>query len=514
MHNRTALRGKKRPLLPADFVRSMLAGHSALGLAFAALIYVVCLSGTISVFVQELQRWEQPDAPLVDVTPTADAISAAVHAGYAQALAEHAAHDVYVAGPLRTPGRFQVHYDDHERGIEGEWLANEEGRLVARISAPWSEFIGDLHMHLHLPQTWGKYLVGLTGVALFSSLISGLLAHPRIFKDAFALRWGGSRRLQEADLHNRLGVWGLPFHVVVTVTGALLGLSSLIIGVLALAAYDGDRSKAVSVLFGPRAGADETAAPVPDVGAMIRQINVVAAPDEQFSSVFLQHIGTAGQSVQLGMHVPGQIAFSTTYRFSGDGKLLANPQQTETGPGRWILGALQPLHFGWYGGPAVKLLYGLLGIALTIVTSSGVAIWLARRRDKGRPAPGWEKAWAVMVWGQPLAFGATATAAILSSSGEYLVAIYLTTIIAAAMLVWPLTDGRATSRTLRLLSALALLSSVIAHVLVWWGRAGDPMAWYVDVSIVLIVASLTLPLIAAARRGTPLMAARESEEVV
>jgi len=41
----------------------MLAGHSALGLAFAALIYIVCLTGTVSVFLMELQRWEQPDGP-------------------------------------------------------------------------------------------------------------------------------------------------------------------------------------------------------------------------------------------------------------------------------------------------------------------------------------------------------------------------------------------------------------------------------------------------------------------
>ena len=103
-----------------------------------------------------------------------------------------------------------------------------------RTAAPWTEFIAELHMQLHLPRTWGLYLVGLTGVALFSSLISGLLSHPRY--QGRILRWGGSRRLQEADLHNRLGVWGLPFHVVVSVTGALLGLSSLIVGVLALAA--------------------------------------------------------------------------------------------------------------------------------------------------------------------------------------------------------------------------------------------------------------------------------------
>ena len=39
--------------IPAEFVRAMLAGHSALGLAFAALIYLVCFSGSIAVFTQE-----------------------------------------------------------------------------------------------------------------------------------------------------------------------------------------------------------------------------------------------------------------------------------------------------------------------------------------------------------------------------------------------------------------------------------------------------------------------------
>ena len=34
------------PKVPAEFVRAMLAGHSALGLAFAALIYLVCFSGS------------------------------------------------------------------------------------------------------------------------------------------------------------------------------------------------------------------------------------------------------------------------------------------------------------------------------------------------------------------------------------------------------------------------------------------------------------------------------------
>ncbi len=496
MHDKVQVKRPKRQFLSPDFVRAMLAGHSALGLAFAALIYIVCVTGTVSVFLMELQRWEQPDGPRVTATPSPEVIAAAVRAGYEQAKADNAAHDLFVSAPPRTPQRIMVTYHDHESGVEGDWLADADGHLVTRISAAWSEFITFLHMHLHLPRTWGKYLVGLTGVALLSSLISGILSHPRIFKDAFYLRWGGSRRLQEADLHNRLGVWGLPFHVVVTLSGALLGLSTLIVGVLALAAYDGDREKAFGTLFGPRATDNKTAAPVPDMAPMIRQVQQ-SEPKAEVASVFVEHVGTAGQVVQLGMHMPGKIAFSETFHFSGDGKLLPDPTKAEAGPGRWILGAIQPLHFGWFGGLAVKILYGVLGLALTVVTHSGVVIWLARRRDKGRPAPGWEKVWAVVGWSQPLAFGVTAVAALLIGEGQ-LVPIYLATIVAAFALALVMRDGTATARVLRVLSGLALIGVVATHAYVWWGRIADPMAWWVDA--VLVASALIIALPALKRR--------------
>ncbi len=137
MHDKVQVKPPKRQFLSPDFVRAMLAGHSALGLAFAALIYVVCLTGMVSVFLMELQRWEQPDAPRVTETPSPEVIAAAVRAGYEQARAENAAHDLFVSAPPRTPQRIMVTYHDHESGIEGDWLADADGRLVTRISAAW-----------------------------------------------------------------------------------------------------------------------------------------------------------------------------------------------------------------------------------------------------------------------------------------------------------------------------------------------------------------------------------------
>lgn len=84
MDTRTGAPSQQRPFLSAPFVRAMLAGHSALGIAFAALIYIVCFSGTVLVFLNDINRWEQPDAPVVtEASP--ETIATALAAAYAHA---------------------------------------------------------------------------------------------------------------------------------------------------------------------------------------------------------------------------------------------------------------------------------------------------------------------------------------------------------------------------------------------------------------------------------------------
>lgn len=492
MDARPTAPARKRQFLPPDFVRAMLAGHSALGIAFAALIYVVCISGALAVFVNELQRWEQPDAPVVARGIAPEVVATVVAAGYEQAKADGAAHDIFVMGPSATSARLAVFYHDDETGIEGEWLADAQGRLIVRAEAPWTHFIAELHMALHLPRTWGLFLVGLVGVTLLSSLISGLLSHPRIFKDAFALRWGGSRRLQEADLHNRLAVWGLPFHFAVSLTGALIGLSTLIVGVLAMAAYDGNSEKAFAAILGPLPSEDERPAPLPDIAGMIAQVHA-SAPAAEFVSASIQHVGMAGQVVHLGMKTPGHLAMSNAYYFDAAGTSLGDGGLETGGIGQQILGALQPLHFGWFGGMPVKLAYGILGIALSIVAHNGVTIWLVRRRDKGRPAPGWEKAWSAFGWSQPLAFATTAAAALVAGAPP--LPVYGVTL--AAVLVWAhfAADAARAGRALRLASAAALAGASAAHILVWGIDLPDPMALYVNAGILVVALALALPLI-------------------
>jgi uncharacterized iron-regulated membrane protein len=467
-------KARSKPILSPRFVQAMLAGHSALGLAFAALIYLICLTGTMSVFKHEIERWEQPNVPLVTQPISGTAIQESVWAGYGQALIDSASQLLVVAAPSPLSPRFAVSYYDPATGKDGDWAADAQGRLVARIDAPFSEFLEDLHTNLHIPGAWGRFLVGLIGVTLLSSLVSGILSHPRIFKDAFHLRWGGSERLQNADLHNRLAVWGLPFHVFVSLTGALLGLSVLIIGVLAAAAYGGKTELAYAAIIGPRASMSQDPGPVPDIPAMIRSVQATN-PATEFVSAQIERPGKAGEVIRINMRTPNHIAFFNTYFFDGKGKPLGDAGFETGSVGQQILGGLQPVHYGWFGGLGTRLVYGVLGLALTIVTQSGVAIWLARRRGKGRPAPAIEKLWTAVTWGAPLALALTALWT-LRIGEDYQRAIFVAGLIAASATAYFAADRTIAGNRLRLATAALLVFLLIGHTWMWWHRISDPIA--------------------------------------
>src|SRR3546814_18310452 len=65
-------------------VQRALHAHAAIGLIASALLYLVCLTGTVVVLYQEWQRIEQPDAPeMLTIAP--DAVQKAAAAVLARA---------------------------------------------------------------------------------------------------------------------------------------------------------------------------------------------------------------------------------------------------------------------------------------------------------------------------------------------------------------------------------------------------------------------------------------------
>ncbi|MEG8223483.1 PepSY-associated TM helix domain-containing protein [Sphingomonas sp. HH69] len=463
----------------ADLVRAVLKGHSGLGLAFAALLYLVCLTGTIAVFAHEFQRWENPDAERLE-TMSANAVQAAYRTALdkADGPVEHVL--ILMPSDDRPWPTLRI---DAEDGTQTTWIADSAGRITGKVREGWTKFLTRLHINLHLPQSWGIFIVGLTGVALLSSLISGLLAHPRIFRDAFHLRLGGSRRLQEADLHNRIGVWALPFHLTVSLTGALLGLSAIIIGAIGLAVFQGDTAKVYAIFTPPQPAEDARPAPPLDLRPLFASV-ALRAPGERITSLVIEHPTEMGAAAMFDVEDgSSRLANANSYAFDRKGKLYYEHKAAHSNVGQQILGSLGLVHFGWFGGGIIKIAYALLGLGLTYLAAGGVNIWLARRRDKGRPAPGLERLWAATVWGQPVALICAALAALFTPSLAPLIWIWGAVSI-AVLGVAALFSSATLSRIGRagtgaLLIALAAVHSVLMG-------AGDGMALIVDGTFGLI----------------------------
>jgi len=469
---------KRKPLMariPAAFVQAVLKGHSALGLAFAAAIYVVCLSGTLAVFVHEFAVWENPAVEQVSQT-SPETVQRALENAVAQSQGE--VHHVRIAMPTADQPFVSLYVDAEAE--QASLVADAEGNLAPLRNA-WSDFIIRLHIFLHLPSAWGIFIVGMTGVALLSSLISGLCAHPRIFRDAFHLRVGGSRRLQEADLHNRIGVWALPFHLVVSLTGAFLGLTTIIVGVLGMAMFDGDTGR-IYALFTPPEPPENTAeAPVLDLRPMLARL-----PDEgALERITVEHPTEAGAAAVFDLYDEQALAGVTSVGITRGGEVYYEKKIVEASLGERVFGALGPLHFGWFGGGIVKIAYGLLGLGLTYLAVGGVKIWLVRRRDKGRPAPGWERVWAAVVWGQPVGLAVAALCAILLPVWPYtaLIPVWGAVCLAALAAAGAL-SARSLARYGKAATGALLLVLGVAHAILMAGFSAALLIWAIDAVLV------------------------------
>jgi len=472
---------------PAGFVAAVLAGHSTLGLTFAALIYIVCFSGTVAVFANELLRWERPAGPVVtEATPAV--LARTVEAGYARALSLGPVNELFVQLPTDDLPRLLIQATHGETGVIEAWLADESGALTQQEGIVWWQFLIGLHVRLHVPGVWGLILVGIIGVFTVSLIASGVLAHPRILKDAFLLRWGRSRRLQEADLHNRLSVWGLPFHLTIALSGAVLGLAPIAVNLLVETGHRGDTAPVYLELYGPGPGEDRAPAPIPDLQAIVEGL-LRTYPDAAVEAVTLQNVATAGQLVHVITKRPGQLNLSERHFFDSTGTLLRTAGYDDGPAGIQWTAAMTALHYGWFGGWFVKIAYGVLGAALTIIAATGVNIWLARWSDKGRIRRAWQRVWTAIVWGQPAAFGASALVAFLGDA-EQVATAYFIVVTAALAAGYFVRDNRLLSDALRCIGAASLLALVVVHMIAWGSQMADGMGWAIDAAIAALAATM------------------------
>jgi uncharacterized iron-regulated membrane protein len=480
------------PSATQTFVQRALGGHAALGLLAGALIYIIALTGSIIVIHDRWQRWEQPQ-----VAESATLSSAAAQAAMAAVIAREAGKPrtthLYVRMPTEDLPRAVVTTDN------AAWYVDGAGRVVAREAHAWTEFVIGLHEYLHLPMIWGMILVGALGVALAALVVTGVLAHPRIIRDAFTLRTRHDPQIARADWHNRLGVWTLPFVLAVTLTGAFIGLGSVGVTALARGYTGGDLEKVYAPVFGHEPAANPAAAPLPDIAAALTAVH--ARVPAAFPTYVIAHDpGTRGQHVQVIAEHPRRLIYGETYTFDGTGRWHGAVGLSDGALGQQAAASAYNLHFGNYGGLPVEIAYMLLGLALCVITATGTTLWLGKRRRRGMGSDRMEACWSAIVWGTPLALILAAWLRGMIGAEAPLVAGFWLSL--AALLVVGIARPRLMGQTaLRTAVFGALAVTGVVHAIANMPVAAGVLA--IDVALIVgpLVAWIAMPPFSRAAEG-------------
>ncbi|MEH6661550.1 MAG: PepSY-associated TM helix domain-containing protein [Parasphingorhabdus sp.] len=380
-------------------VKKSLSAHAAIGLIAGALLYIVSLTGTVAVFYQELQRVEQPNAPeMASIAP--EAVQRGVEAVLASEAGQPSTTHLYVHLPDEELPRTAVTTD-----TQAVYLA-QDGTIAGPEEIAWSDFVVKLHYTLNLPVLVGITIVGILGVMMLALAVTGVVAHPRIFRDAFRLRARNDGGVGLADWHNRLSVWTLPFSVAIALTGALIGLASITAYGVAADDYQGDVEAVYGPIFGEEGEADSRRGPVPDVATALAHM-AHEYPDVHLTYAILHDPLTRGQHVQIVGEHDKRLIFGEYYAFDADGSFEHKVGLADGEWGQQAAASTYQLHFGTFGGLPVKLAYLLFGAALTAICATGTYIWLGKRRRRGIEEPRIRGAWHGVIIGTPFALTMT-----------------------------------------------------------------------------------------------------------
>jgi uncharacterized iron-regulated membrane protein len=481
--------------LPRDFVRSMLASHSILGLSVAALLYLVCVSGTLAVFYPNLERWEQPQ---VAESSTFDPAALDVAAAAALARESKRPEHLFIALPTDDVPRVAVETEENGNFVR------PDGAFAEPVDHEWTHFLVELHYALSLPGVLGLALVGIIGIMMTAMVISGLLAHPNIFKDAFSFRVRGPRRLQQVDIHNRLSVWTSPFQLAIALTGAFIGLSQVYGFVVAGVFFGGDTTAATRSLFLQHDKPTGIEAPLMKVADIVERVQR-EHPQERPMFVTIHEPGTTAQAVEVGTRVPRRLAWGEFYLYDSQSRYVGDAGWADGDLGVQLYSSTFRLHFGHFVGMWLQVAYIVLGVALCIVIATGVNIWLLRRAQSGRPAPIAQRLWTTTVWGTPLALGVSALADVIADiNGAIVFWLALALVLAAGSRI---SDVARWSYRLRCALAVVSAGVVVAHAIRFGADAFNEAALPVN----LLWLALACAAAAMALAGSAKVVASEPE---
>jgi uncharacterized iron-regulated membrane protein len=356
--------------------------HAWAGIIGGLFLYVMFLTGAVTLFHEQLEIWEEPLAQRSSPPAT---LQATLERGL---LAKHSTPDeLWFYPPGRGGGEARLAYRDPDLGRwTAAWIDSERDTLVPERER-LSGFIYRLHFLWHeATGRWLYTLSGLLAVVLLLALTTGVLIHLKdLRRQLHQFRIGGPRRVFWSDMHKVLGVMGLPFQVTYAYTGAFIVLAPIMLEVFVGPVFGGDDDRAAAVALGavpPSAAIAGPAAPGLTLDVLADRARLVR-PGLHAEAFRLVHHAHAGGIVEVWGQDGGVPSMLEVVRLRAvDGAVVADDESRRDRAPRAVRRWIRGLHFASFGGIALRVLFFFLALASCLTILSGNMVWLLRRESR------------------------------------------------------------------------------------------------------------------------------------
>jgi len=371
--------------------------HTVSGIVISVVLFVIFFAGSFSFFRDDIINWERSESTAITREIQLDYDKALQHLDKKYVLHGR---NITISKPS-TEERVAVYMEGTKDTLAP--AKQKEGQFFYLNTKNFKSFtyeesysLGELLYRLHflaqIPYPIGYYLSGFTALFFLFAIVTGVLLHwKKIVSNFYIFRPKEKLKTLWTDAHTALGMIGLPFQFVYAVTGAFFMIKLLIVAPAVMALYNGDQDKLYKELEYKdpdyKFENKKLAAPF-NIDELVAKTKKNWS-DFEITRVFIQNYGDANMHVLVEGELLSHKKFTgigkVVYRIA-DGKEIAKKDPiSQTNYLDIVKNVLYRIHFGDYGGYALKIVSFILGIITCFVIISGVMIWLVARQKNNMP---------------------------------------------------------------------------------------------------------------------------------
>lgn len=369
----------------AKWTRRLFAWHKWTGLIGGVFVLLLIFTGTVAVFKNEID-WLVTPAKRVEAAGeirSLDEMLANVKSEFPdKRIANFSfAEDAETAVTFQAEGkgadeRLTIFVNPYTAEITG----TRNGETLANV-------IRQTHVRFYYFGANGRIVVGVFGLLMFISALTGIFIYAPFMKGVFVRKmkfWQirqDNLKVKYSDWHKLIGIVTLIFNLIIGLTGAVLGLENL-------APYH----KPTQALLHPRPLTEKELAPPAPLENQLAVNTILqnaqnSMPGFEPKTINFPKVGKS-HFVVYG-NIAGRFereAASFVVLDTTNGTILQTHNAANVPKVTRLYNLNEPLHFGNFTGAWMKWLYFAFGLAASVLTFTGLWLWLLKRykRNAGK----------------------------------------------------------------------------------------------------------------------------------